>query len=368
MKTIKKQFNSIILQGSSYEVGHLQAKLIKDIPGWVRFVKSGGSKFNNEEFKKAQDFFEKVCPGINEELQGMADYFKVTVSHMSFYFYSYLQPRCSTFNVLPGKSKDQHVYVCRNYDFNFKIEDYRLCSTEITGKYKHVGFSNMLFGRNEGLNEHGLCVTMSSTTIGVGATKWFRPPAIVGAQYWLVVRGILENCKRVEEAIDYLNNIEIAFNINLLLTDKEGNTCLVETFDGHKAIKKLGKEGFLGSTNHALIPKIKKLVGKSMKHSVIRYAAIENLFKTKDRFSLEDLKTFCSTKYPAGLTTLFYRKFLGTVYSIIFDLTDDKMFVCFGSPNINTWQEIDISKLSKAVYPCEYIEESPPKDFMELVK
>lgn len=368
MKTIKKEFTSIILQGSSYEVGQRQAKLIEKTPGWVRFVKSGGSKFNREEFKRAQDFFEKACPGLNEELQGMADYFNVPVKTMSFYYHSYLRPRCSTFNVLPNKSNDGHVYVCRNYDFNFKIEDYRLCFTKITGKYAHVGFSNMLFGRNEGLNEYGLCVTMSSTTIGVGATKWLRPPAIVGAQYWLVVRGILENCKRVEDAIDYVNHIEIAFNINLLLTDKEGNACLVETFDGHKAIKKIGKKGFLGSTNHALIAEIKKHVGKSMKHSVIRYKAIENLFKTKDTFSLEDLKTFCSTKYPNGPTVLFYRKFLGTVYSIIYDLTDGKMFVCFGSPTINSWREININKLSEATYRCEYIEEAPPKDFMELVE
>jgi len=367
MKTIKKEFNHILLRGSSYEIGQQQAELIKDIPGWVKFVKSGGTKFNNEEFKKAQDFFEKVCPGLNEELQGMADYFKVSVKNMSFYYHSYLRPHCSTFNVLPKKSSDGHVYVCRNYDLNFKTEDYRLCTTRINGKYAHTGFSTMLFGRNEGINDQGLCVTMSSVGMGVGAMKWFRSPALCGAQNWLVARGILENCKNIEEAKTYADKIEIAYNINLLLTDSRGKTCLIETYDGHKSIMDGGKEEFLSSTNHAVIPEIKKYSGKPMKHSMIRFEAISNLFKTKNKLSLEDLKNVCSTKYPDGLTVLFYRKFLGTIYSIVFDLTDRKMHVCFGSPTLNNWKEINIDKPAITKYTCEYVEETPPKDLMELI-
>jgi predicted choloylglycine hydrolase len=367
MKIINKEFHHLILQGSSYEVGRQQAELIKNDTGWVRFVKSGKSKFNNNEFEKAQIFLEKVCPGLNDELRGMADYFGVPVKYMSFYYHSYLRPHCSTFCVLPEKSADGHIYVCRNYDFNYKIEDYRLCTTKIDGKFEHTGFSTMLFGRNEGINDQGLCVTMSSTGIGVGATKWLRSPALQGAQFWLIVRGILENCKNVDEAVKYAQKNEIAFNINLLLTDKDGNSCLFETFDGHKAIKKIGKEQFLGSTNHAIIPEIKKYSGKIMRHSLIRYQAIEKLFKTKDKLSLNDLKSFCSNKYPYGLTVLFYRKFLGTTYSLIFDLTGKKTHVCFGSPNINQWKIIDMKNIQEARYPCEYIEEIPPKDFMELL-
>lgn len=365
MKIIEKKFSHIILQGSSYEVGKQQAKLIEDTPGWVKFVKSGGSKFNQNEFERAQVFFEKVCPGLNEELQGMADYFNVPVKSMSFYFHSYLRPHCSTFNVLSQKSTDGHIYVCRNYDLNFKTEDYRLCTTRITGKYAHTGFSTMLFGRNEGINEQGLCVTMSSVGIGVGAMKWFRSPALCGAQNWLVARGILENCKNVEEAKKHIEDLEIAYNLNLLLTDSSGNTCLIETFDGVKAIKEIDREEFLGATNHAVIPDIKKLAGKSMKHSLLRFEAIKNLFQAKNKLSLEDLKTICSTEYPNGLAMLFYRKFLGTIYSIVFDLTDRKIHVCFGSPTLNNWNEIDIDKPQENKYDCKYAEKYPPKDFMD---
>jgi len=40
--------------------------------------------------------------------------------------------------------------------------------------------------------------------------------------------------------------------------DEDGNFCLTETFDGHKAVKKIGREEFLGLTNHAFVPEINK--------------------------------------------------------------------------------------------------------------
>jgi len=367
MRIIKKEFSHIILEGNSYEVGRQQAELIKNNPAWIKFIKTAKSKFSDKEFEQVEIFFEKVCPGLNDELKGMADYFNIPIKNMSFYYHSYLRPHCSTFCVLPQKSADGHVYVCRNYDFNYKVEDYRLCTTKISGKFSHTGFSTMLFGRNDGLNDQGLCVTMSSTGMGVGATKWLRSPALSGSQFWLILRGILENCRDVTEAIAYTRNIDIAYNIHLLMTDKKGNACLVETFDGQKATEKLDHKSFLGSTNHALIPEIKRCAGKSMKHSVIRYRAIEKLFRSKEKLSREDLQRFCSQKYPDGIAVLYYRKFLGTTYSIIFDLTAEKAYIAFGSPNINPWKVVELNNPEKAVYPCTFIEEVPPKDFMEWI-
>ncbi len=64
--------------------------------------------------------------------------------------------------------------------------------------------------------------------------RWFEKPAIVGLQFWAVIRYLLENCKDVDEALEYLKDMPIAYNINLLLADKSGNIALVETLDGKK--------------------------------------------------------------------------------------------------------------------------------------
>jgi len=56
--------------------------------------------------------------------------------------------------VLPGLTASGHVLLGRSYAFDDTMDDLQLCTTRVAGKYAHVGFSLLLLGRLDGLNEH----------------------------------------------------------------------------------------------------------------------------------------------------------------------------------------------------------------------
>ncbi|MCS4459559.1 C45 family autoproteolytic acyltransferase/hydolase [Clostridium botulinum] len=164
------------------------------------------------------------------------------------------------------------------------MEELVLCTTKIKGKYAHIGTSMIQFGRGDGMNERGLGVSQTSTGLPVGNFEGCRKPAIVGLQFWTVIRSVLENCKDVDEAIKYVQSVPIAYNINLVVVDKMGNAALIESLDGKKAIKRISantKEQFICSTNHVHLEELKKYEPKSMKNSVVRYNLINKYLMIK---------------------------------------------------------------------------------------
>ena len=89
----------------------------------------------------------------------------------------------------------------------------------------------------------------------------------------------IRKLQNVEEALQTLEDMPIAYNINLILADKEGNAALFETLDGVKAFRKIDdttEQQYLHSTNHAHLQEIINLEPMAMKHSVCRYNYIEN--------------------------------------------------------------------------------------------
>ncbi|MEF3308085.1 hypothetical protein PV433_04125 [Paenibacillus sp. GYB004] len=51
-----------------------------------------------------------------------------------------------------------------------------------------------------------------------------------------------------------------------------------------------------------------------------------------------------STKYPFGPCCHFYASGMGTLRSMIFDVTDKKLKVSFGPPDMNEWHSFDFDE------------------------
>ncbi|WP_242975156.1 C45 family autoproteolytic acyltransferase/hydolase [Anaerovirgula multivorans] len=154
--------------------------------------------------------FDEFCPGINEEIAGFADELNIPTIQVLYYAMSYLRPGCSQMTVLPSKTKNGHTLLGRNYDFDDKMEEMTFSTTRIKGKYARIGSSIMQFGRGDGMNEHGLAVSQTSAGLPVGNFEFAVKPAIVGLQFWAVIRSVLENCKDVDEAIQWTKQMPIA--------------------------------------------------------------------------------------------------------------------------------------------------------------
>ena len=94
---------------------------------------------------RALAFFDRHCPGLNEEIAGCAEVLGVPPERVAFYPFSF-DPwpglpagQCSHAVVLPGPGGDGHVRVVRNYEFNHRMSDLRLVTLRVPGRPAHLG-------------------------------------------------------------------------------------------------------------------------------------------------------------------------------------------------------------------------------------
>ena len=355
--SIEVAFNHVTLEGTPYEIGKKEAELIKSkFPEQAEFFFKGNDFIKPatlDKVKQAVEVFEKYCPIINDEMRGFADYFGRTPEEIIYYSFTHVcKGNCGHFAVLPQKSSDGKTYAGRSYEWS-KDDDLRLLTVRADGVYAHMGFSLLLFGRLDGINEKGLCVTMTN---GV--------PLIMsqeeGLRFWMVIRILLDKCKNVDEAVDMIKTLPISSFCSLIITDKNDETVLVEIHNSVKSFKKLSSaspEGFVCSTNHYILSEMQPYVKNRMQQSVDRYNAITKTLSSEN-ISRDDLKKLLSTKMPEGLACHHYEDGLGTLWSILYDIENVKAEICFGSPVVNKWYNFDLntpegSREFKAFLPNE---------------
>lgn len=343
---IKKNFQHVVLEGTAYEVGQQQGEILKrQNPEAVRWCTSGKTELGKpgfKDFEELQAFYEEYCPGITDEIRGLADSFGVKPDRLQLYSPPIYQPgNCSQFAMLSSVTDDKHVYVGRSYEYNQEMNDFRLCTVRIKGKIEHVGFTEFLLGRDDGMNDHGLCVTFS----GGGTFK--REPTKKGFNFFLVVRALLDNCKTVAEALEHLQKMPVSGYWNFLITDKNNNTALVQFFDGEYATKQINSDSFeqyLSSTNHYVLPemaKYQKYAGDwILESSKKRFELINaTLSRAAPSISKGDIRDLLSKEIYDGVCGHYYTDYFGTLFAIIYDLTDLKADICFGAPTHNDWQK-----------------------------
>ncbi|VHX65815.1 choloylglycine hydrolase [Clostridioides difficile] len=367
------EVRNIELSGTNYEIGYRLGELVANMPEIIEGQINKSNVVSKKEEKEMIELFDKYCPGLNEELQGFADAIQVNCNQILYYTMTYLKPGCSQVALAPELTENGHVLFARNFDFSHNMEDFVLCKTKVNGKYAHIGTTVMQFGRGEGMNECGLGVSQSSCGIPVGNSDGLRKPAIVGLQFWAVIRYLLENCKDVDEALEYLKDMPIAYNINLLLADKSGNIALVETLDGKKEVNIINsleskREYFLHSTNHTHIDKLHKLEPQSMKNSIHRYKLIKEYINKSKKIGEKELMNLLSSKYPNGLSCNYYNDFFGTLKSIVMDLNIGKFNILWGGLE-NKWESYYLKNDIKSITQRININiEKAPSDFFDFIE
>jgi predicted choloylglycine hydrolase len=369
MNTRPVQYSFVTLSGSDYEIGQAQAAAIREIPGWLEFLRSAPQVFDRQTLQTLQSVYRRHCPGLVEEIAGLADGLQLPPERIMYYAATTLQTgHCAQIAVLPQVSADGHTRVARSYEFSDSQDDFRLCLTRPTGRYAHLGSSTLLFGRGDGLNEHGLCVTMTAGGIPMGNNPGQPKPVEDGLQFWAAVRALLENCRTVDEALAWLAEFPLGTNTIFLLTDRTGQTARVEAFGSKRAITRRGPgsaEGYLFTTNHYLSPEMQPYNGKVMNNSAIRGARIASTLAAQaPHIRAENLQGLLSERYPDGLCCHYYDAFFGTLRSMLFDLTRAEVEICFGSPQANPWHTFRFDGMPPfAVYEVSLPKETAAPDF-----
>lgn len=338
-------FVHVVLEGTPYEVGRRQAEMLKSDPQRLSYLTPTLpflEKYSKGEAQRELAFLARYCPGAEEEVRGAADALGVPVEDIAFLGGN---PKggsqCSHLAVLPSASQDQHLYVGQNEDCGPGDLDLRLCTTRVRGKAAHIGFSDMIFGRVQGINEHGLCVTTSWGTPGA----W---PEGKGLTYFAVVRTVLDRCATVDEALDVLAGIPIGWSTNYIVADRGGEAALIEVAGVHRGIKRIGRgspETFLCATNHYTLPAMIPHDIRRMRQSVLRYKAIQSRIQgALPDVSKSAIRSLLSEPMPQGVCVHHYSSGLGTLWSMIFDVTDTAVEICFGAPDSqrNVWRSFGL--------------------------
>lgn len=331
-------FNHVVLEGTAYEAGKMQGEWIRQIPPYAKVMTSlpeGMPPLSEKAAAGMLETFDKYCPGLNEEIRGFADGLGVKPEQVAYYLNSLkAKGACSQMAILPKAVKNGHTYVGRSYEWSLE-DDMRLCTTRIKGKAAHTGFSVFLFGRLDGMNEHGLCVTMSAGTPGT-------EPQENGFMFWAIIRRILDTCRNIDEALEVIAEMPTSFNWNLVLTHKSGEAALVEIACSHRAVKRIGPnsdERFVCATNQYMLPDMLEYDTGRMWQSVARYNVIkQRLEAAGSDVNAELIRSILSNRLPDGVCCHHYSDWLGTLWSIIYDVTEGNMEVCFGSPQVNPWR------------------------------
>ena len=345
---IRGKFLHVAITGKPYEIGQQLGNLFRFNKPFVNFLSSGKVNFEksrSKDFNEFKSMFEDYCPGINEELQGLAEVFDVDPSKMIYYSDSYSLPTtCSHVAILPSITKEKHAYVGRSYEWTQNEEDLVLATTKPLNAYSHIGFTCLLSGRHEGINEHGLTITAS------GGGIFNVPTKNKGLRFWFVIRSLLEQCKTVDEAKELIMRMPLSQFNNFLIIDDHSKALLVESADGEKAFKEIDEttidEQFISATNHYTLQPIleyNKLNGGIISHSKKRTEIIkEKISNSLPEISKEDVKKLFSERHPKGLCDHHYKDYYGTLWSMIFDIQERQVDICFGAPTHNEWKSFNL--------------------------
>ena len=355
-------YRHCVADGTSYEVGYELGKQLADDNKLINDLTTplfGGPPLSEKQVEEAAAMFEKYIPNINEEIKGFSDAVGAKYTDMVIYSsYLNIQGGCSHFVVTNNKGDKRKMFHARNYDFHYN-ETPILITARTKGKNRSTGFDCKVFGRFDGMNEQGLCITTSAADVkhtGKMGNGFIFPMA---------VRAVLDQCSNLYEAKELLMELPFAEYRNFLISDKTGLAVLVEMSPDKKAYKFINTEldnDFLCSANHFILEKHNDIV--PVNHSLVRQKKMEEIFAHDNELSLEFVKSVLSTRYPEGLVFPYYQDGMGTLWSVIFEPQSLSQYVCFGSPESNKWFKVNPNKKNgcgKAIVTL--VSENAPNDF-----
>jgi len=384
-KTYRLFFRHDVIEGSPYEAGRWQGQQLAEdawrggFTGRPPFLKN----YTPEEAKKALRIVERYCPGIAEEIRGASETSGIPIEQMTFLGGCLVKggkriptlwadddasPEhataggCSHFYLPRKLNPDGHIRLGCNYDCHPEMQELRLCTTRIDGKLTHISFSDTVFGRVNGLNEHGFGITSS---LGSPLSQ----VQVAGFPYFIVSRILLDQCRSVPEALDLLETLPIAWYSNYILADSTGETALVEIACSERAIRRFKPDEApsLWATNHYTLSEMDGYASLCMQQSVSRWEFL--------RGQLENTSTpiarpheLLAAPYPDGLLLSHYFDGLGTLNSMILDLDTLTADVCFGPQSLNPWNTFGLDSPSgSTLYEAEISNLPAPPGFWKRV-
>jgi predicted choloylglycine hydrolase len=330
----------IVLDGSHYQAGRLLAKTLRNterLGFCFQPFDFDAEKFGYSNLAQMQRVLEQYCPGFNEEIQGFADELALPIDKVFHYSANSQAIRaCSHFAVHPSNTKEGKPLLGRSYEMAPNDEDRLLITSRINGRAKSIGFSTIIFGKLDGINEHGLAATMSASIAPPQREK------AKGFDFWVFMRAVLDTCHSVAEALDLLREFPLNAYTNFLLLDASGEGALIEVAGSMRAIRQFdgGIPPYLIAVQHYSLPEMATHnLDRDLNFSAPRYSGIKRHLEADVPFvTVDNMKGILSSEAPNGSFCPYYNTYgLGTLWSEVFHPAERTVELTFGSVTHNPW-------------------------------
>ena len=275
---------------------------------------------------KCQEEVGRVFPEIFEEIRGLAETIKEPYEKLAAFLLTvgYGKPMgCSSF----ASVNDSTVIFGRNYDFFYRFEKYsESYLIRPKGAYASIGNTDIFVGREDGVNEKGLAVSMHFVAAQLGAP---------GINFPLAVRFILDKCSNTAEAVNFLTRVKFLTANNYLIADRAGELAVVEASPAEIRVRRPeAGEPFIVATNHFVHSETKPFedAAKRDPDSEMRYKTmLGSLREVSGRVTEGIAKRILSNHEGRVCSHLDYIK-LGTLWSQIVDLNRLTVLRAEGQP------------------------------------
>lgn len=296
--------------------------------------------FQLEHGIKSEKILNHYFPEVCHEIKGVTD--TIHVDYLKFISWM-LAMGCCMYNLdenFPLEIRgctafavkyQKKIYYGRNNDLPPYLK--KGSKSEIYRPYNGYAFqitTSSFINGEEGINEKGLTVAM---TFVLTDLKDIQP----GFNSVFIVRYLLEKAGCVNEAIELLNKIPVAGNMNILLADKSGAMIVVECLPKEKNIRKsiVLNNGIevICTVNQFTSYKMKKYERMSDTYQAkTRYHTVINAFQN---YNNENMIEYIKNILKGNLGFICqYEKTLNfeTVWSSIFDLQTLDIYRAEGNP------------------------------------
>jgi predicted choloylglycine hydrolase len=287
MKTSEEfEVREFELRGTYAEIGaeisRLRRKYVDEGKPYTGYSKPSVAKERFELARGCEKAVEEHCPSLLEELDALIEaggFEDTTLKAFELTLSPYPDFGCSIFAVSGEYTESGNAIFARNYDWNWKFMDFlMLLRTYPKGRLASLSLSDILIGRYGGINEAGLA-------IGLTAIPRYHKKDSPGVMLHLATRWILDNCKTVKEAVDFMKSIPHVRGNNYLVLDKSGETALIQACPEKVVV--LGQEdGLVVATNHFQSRELQVFEEKSK----IPLSTVSRLQIIRDRMTKQDGK------------------------------------------------------------------------------
>ncbi len=226
------------LQGSYYEMGLAHGRTLAESGFELLSASPEKMRFAGECALVVQEF----APELLDELRGIADASHLDLQQLQAFALTLGEgPGCSVVAIAGRHTSDGKSLFGRNFDFaDWDAPYQQLYCTHPTDRLASLGCTDVLLGREDGINEAGL--VMAQTHV---AGRDAKP----GVLFSLAGRMLLDRCGTVEEAVALLQRVPHVRANNWLLMDPHDTIAVVETSTEHVATTYV-ETGFAVATNH----------------------------------------------------------------------------------------------------------------------